>query len=493
MLFFALLPIFVFIVLVIFTKLNLTKISLIFFGLTLILSLLVWQIYPHIAIASTFKGALIAVDIFLIVFGALLFLKIIEGRQILDQIRLYLEKISPDYRIQTILIAWFFESFIEGVTGFGTPITIAAPILVSIGLSPITAVAVALLGNSTSVAFGAAGTPIRVGFSGLNITGVPFYSALINLIGFIVPLFMLWLVTRRQPDGKNHFLDAIPFAVFSGFCVVIPSFFTVFIGQEFSSIIGPIIGLILVIFAIKFKLFLPREIKTLRRSSPQTSLLPLKTTLFPYTLLIILLVLSKLIFGNFGFNFNFGLSHNFSFFNPGLIFIITSVIVGLVWQIKPKYFAAHSLDSFKKSVNSFLVIALISGVTQLMIHSHQNYSHLPSFLEVIASGFQTRLLPFVTPFIGGFGSFMNGSATISNLMFGSILQAISLNLNFNSSIILSLQNVGSSAGNMISLADVIPALAILNLNSKTIQVIKLVIIPCFIYLILIGIIGMLIT
>ena len=88
---------------------------------------------------------------------------------------------------------------------------------------------------------------------------------------------------------------------------------------------------------------------------------------------------------------------------------------------------------------------------------------------------------------------MNGSATISNLMFGSILQAISLNLNFNSSIILSLQNVGSSAGNMISLADVIPALAILNLNSKTIQVIKLVIIPCFIYLILIGIIGMLIT
>ena len=209
MLFFALLPIFVFIVLVIFTKLNLTKISLIFFGLTLVLSLFIWQIYPNIAVASTLKGVLIALDIFFIVFGALLFLKIIEGRQILDQIRLYLEKISPDYRIQTILIAWFFESFIEGVTGFGTPITIAAPILVSIGLSPITAVTVALLGNSTSVAFGAAGTPIRVGFSGLNIAGVPFYSALINIIGFIVPLFMLWFVTRRQSDSKNDFIDGL--------------------------------------------------------------------------------------------------------------------------------------------------------------------------------------------------------------------------------------------------------------------------------------------
>ena len=198
MLFLSLLPIFVFIILVIFTKIDLTKISLVFFGLTLGLSLLVWRIYFYIAAAATLKGIFIALDIFLIVFGALLFLKIINGRQILDQLCFYLEKISPDYRIQTILIAWFFESFIEGVTGFGTPITIAAPILVSLGLSPITAVAIALLGNSTAVAFGAAGTPIRVGFTGLNINGVPFYSALFNLIGFIIPLFMLWLATRHQ-------------------------------------------------------------------------------------------------------------------------------------------------------------------------------------------------------------------------------------------------------------------------------------------------------
>ena len=133
MLFLSLLPIFVFIILVIFTKIDLTKISLVFFGLTLGLSLLVWRIYFYIAAAATLKGIFIALDIFLIVFGALLFLKIINGRQILDQLCFYLEKISPDYRIQTILIAWFFESFIEGVTGFGTPITIAAPILVSLG------------------------------------------------------------------------------------------------------------------------------------------------------------------------------------------------------------------------------------------------------------------------------------------------------------------------------------------------------------------------
>jgi len=492
MLFFALLPIFVFIVLVIFTKINLTKISLIFFGLTLILSLLVWQIYPHIAIASTFKGALIAVDIFLIVFGALLFLKIIEGRQILDQIRLYLEKISPDYRIQTILIAWFFESFIEGVTGFGTPITIAAPILVSLGLSPITAVAIALLGNSTAVAFGAAGTPIRVGFTGLNINGVPFYSALFNLIGFIIPLFMLWLATRHQSDAKNDFLDAIPFAVFSGFCVVVPSFLVVFLGQEFPSIIGPIIGLVLVILAIKFKLFLPSVTKTLRPATAPTKLLPLRTTLFPYTLLIALLIFAKFLFGNLGFSFNFGLSHTFALFNPGLIFIITAIIIGFTWHIKPKDFFVSSLNSFKTSMTSFLVIALISGVTQLMIHSHQNYSQLPSFLEIIASRFQTKFLPFITPLIGGFGSFMNGSGTISNLMFGSILHTVSSNLNFNQAIILSLQNTGSAAGNIISIADVLPALTILDLSSKTVSVLKMVIIPCLVYLFLLGIIGMII-
>jgi len=92
MLFLSLLPIFVFIILVIFTKIDLTKISLVFFGLTLGLSLLVWRIYFYIAAAATLKGIFIALDIFLIVFGALLFLKIINGRQILDQLCFYLEK-----------------------------------------------------------------------------------------------------------------------------------------------------------------------------------------------------------------------------------------------------------------------------------------------------------------------------------------------------------------------------------------------------------------
>jgi lactate permease len=492
MFFLSLLPILAFIVLVIFTKIDLTKISLVFFGLTLGLGLLVWRIYFHIAAAATLKGIFIALDIFLIVFGALLFLKIINGRQILDQLRFYLEKISPDYRVQTILIAWFFESFIEGVTGFGTPITIAAPILVSLGLSPITAVSIALLGNSTAVAFGAAGTPIRVGFAGLDVAGIPFYSALLNLIGFIVPLFMLWLATRHQSDAKNDFLDVIPFAVFSGFCVVVPSFLVVFLGQEFPSIIGPIIGLILIILAIKFKLFLPSVTKTLRPTTAPTKLLPLKTVLFPYTLLIILLISAKLLFGNLGFSFNFGLNHTFTLFNPGLIFIITAIIISFVWHIQPKDFFVNSLDSFKTSTTSFLIIALISGVTQLMIHSHQNYSQLPSFLEIIASRFQTKFLPFITPFIGGFGSFMNGSGTISNLMFGSILHTVSSNLNFNQAIILSLQNTGAAAGNIISIADVLPALAILNLSSKTVSVLKMVIIPCLIYLFLLGITGMMI-
>ncbi len=493
MLIFAFLPILVFILLIFFSKIKLSFISFIFFITTLVLTLFLWRMDYYIAAASILKGILIALDILLIVFGALLFLKIIKDHQIINQLCLYLEKISPDYRIQVILIAWVFQSFMEGITGFGTPITIAAPILVSIGLTPITAVATSLLGNSTSVSFGAAGTPIRVGLSGLNITKVPFYSALISLIGFIVPLFMLWLVTRRRPDSKTHFFEAIPFAIFSGFSVVIPSFLAVFVGPEFPSIIGPIIGLFLIIFAVKFNLFLPSKIRSLNRQSAPTRLLPLYQTLFPYFLLIVLLIISKIFLSPLSFDLNFGLNHRLVFFNPGLIFIFTSIILALIWHLNFKDFFSTVIESFRKSIDSFIIISLISAVTQLMIHSHQNSTNLPSFLEIIAASFQTRFLPFITPFIGTFGSFMNGSTTISNLMFGGILQTVSLNLGLNSSIILSLQNTGSSAGNMISLADVIPALAILNLSPKAVTVIKMVFIPCLIYVILIGIIGFLIV
>lgn len=74
--------------------------------------------------------------------------------------------ISDDRRIQVVIIAWLFGSFIEGASGFGTPAAIVSPLLVVLGFPAMAAVMLGMMVQSTAVTFGAAGTPILVGVRG---------------------------------------------------------------------------------------------------------------------------------------------------------------------------------------------------------------------------------------------------------------------------------------------------------------------------------------
>src|SRR5690606_38982520 len=116
---------------------------------------------------------------------------------VLRAIEIHLAHLSSDRRIQAVLVAFLFGSFIEGSAGFGTPAAIVAPFLRAVGFPVMTAITVALAANSTAVAFGAVGTTVRVGFAGLDISGVATEASLINLLpGTLVPLILVALVVR---------------------------------------------------------------------------------------------------------------------------------------------------------------------------------------------------------------------------------------------------------------------------------------------------------
>jgi len=75
-------------------------------------------------------------------------------------IKLSVTRLSPDRRMQALLIAFSFGSFIEGAAGFGTPVAISAAMLIGIGFAPLEAAVLALIANTSPVAFGSLGTPI---------------------------------------------------------------------------------------------------------------------------------------------------------------------------------------------------------------------------------------------------------------------------------------------------------------------------------------------
>ncbi|MCC6127180.1 MAG: lactate permease LctP family transporter [Pirellulales bacterium] len=106
--------------------------------------------------------------------------------------------ISPDRRVQALLIAFCFGTFLEGAAGFGTPVAISAAILIGIGFSPFYAAVLALLANTSPVAFGALGTPIitlgeisgidKMLLSQMAGRQLPFFS-------LVIPLWMVWVMS----------------------------------------------------------------------------------------------------------------------------------------------------------------------------------------------------------------------------------------------------------------------------------------------------------
>jgi len=157
----ALLPIITVFGLIVLFRWPATKAMPVAYAITCILAFFVWKV-PFLQItAASLDGLITAASILYIVLGAILLLNLQEESGAIFAIRGSMFLISPDRRVQAIIIAFLFGSFIEASAGFGTPAAVAAPLLVAIGFPAMAAVMVTLIIQSTCVSFGAIGTPHR--------------------------------------------------------------------------------------------------------------------------------------------------------------------------------------------------------------------------------------------------------------------------------------------------------------------------------------------
>ena len=210
------------------------------------LALLVWQVPTVQVLAATVNGLVVAATLLYIIFGAILLLNTLQESGALKTIRQGFTDITPDRRVQVIIIAWLFGSFIEGSAGFGTPAAVAVPLLVGLGFPGMAAVMAGMIIQSTPVSFGAAGTPILVGVNtGLSAdpaiaayaAGIGYvdwndYLAFVGLrvatlhaiAGTLVPLILVSFMTRFF--GKNRsFAEGLrvwKFALFAAFAMTVP-------------------------------------------------------------------------------------------------------------------------------------------------------------------------------------------------------------------------------------------------------------------------------
>ena len=513
---------------------------------TILIAYFGWDFSLQNIAASTIQGLFITFDILYIIFGAILLLNLLKYSGAITSIRKGFADISPDRRVQVIIIAWLFGSFIEGAAGFGTPAAIVAPLLVALGFPTITAVMLGMMVQSTAVTFGAVGTPILVGVRGglespalaaqLAAVDATFadYLQLVTsnvvvlhaLAGTIIPTLMVAMMTRYFGKNKSwkEGLAIFPFALFGGLAFTIPYTLTgIFLGPEFPSLLGALVGISIVVFAAKKGFLLPKNtwqfpdpatwpsfwmgkitIDTEKQLGKPT--ISLAKAWLPYLLVAILLVLSRLPqlpfkawLTSVQISWNQILDTSISasstpLYLPGSILLV----VGLVVIYLHKMTASEAKSAFSESAGMLLgagfVLIFTIPMVRIYINSGLNSSDLSSMPIVMAEWVAAnvgKIYPLFAPSIGALGAFIAGSNTVSNLMFSLFQFGVAEQLMMPTTLMVSLQAVGAAAGNMVAIHNVVAASATVGFLGNEGVVLRKTVIPTLYYVLFVGLMGLL--
>lgn len=405
-----------------------------------------WQSF----IASVFSALLGTINILMIIFGAVFLYHIMEQKKFIARIQESLTETHPDNLFRFYFLAFFLTGFFESVAGFGTPGAIVPMLLISMGFSPVLSVAVVLLFDGLMSFSGAVGTPVTAGLAiplGLSDDFIKLLytnsGMLISLAGLVLLYFIYRIVAEEYGGGGKwwwlYFVIMLPVAVFSGFL------------QELTGLIASVF---LAFFGYAF-------IFTHKRISLRPWL--------PYALLVIVLLLPKV----FPF-FSEWLSYKVEFtsiygtdinaaLQPFRSPLIPFLIAAFFALFLAKDYTVDLKPVISKTVAVFLILFPSLGLTQLMLNSGGEQA---SMIEALSSIFSESgsVFPLISPFIGVLGTFISGSTTVSNVIFGGVQYSSSMNLGIHEEIILSLQLCGASLGNAICFFNIIAAGAVAGLT-----------------------------
>src|SRR5690606_33524948 len=112
-----------------------------------------------------------------------------------------------------------------------------------------------------------------------------------------------------------------------------------------------------------------------------------------------------------------GLSHTVQLFNPGFAFITTCVVLLAVGRLRLKNIVPLLKEPLRPLVKTFISIFFVGSLTYLMVMTEGHGDTGKGMLATISQSLMSQYLPCYSAFLGAFGAFLAGSATVSNLLF----------------------------------------------------------------------------
>ncbi|MCC5978475.1 MAG: L-lactate permease [Salinarimonas sp.] len=437
-----------------------------------------------------------AATILWIIFPALCVYEIQKRSGAFDVIRAGLASVSTDRRVQVLLIAWFFALFMEGAAGFGTPVALAAPLLVSLGFTPLKAVTLALIGHAAGVSFGAVGTPIlaQADLTGESAQAIAQWTGLMHLL---VGAVLVVLLMRVADDGRFIARDGL-LAILAAFCFLVPAALIAWaVGPELPTFAGAVVGAMVFVLAVR-RFGLERADDGAQPRSNEKVRPPATTALLhaaaPYLLIVTLILITRMIppiaEALRGFSITWSLPGGFSgrfdyLYHPGTM-LMTGFVLGALLQGRSVADMAQAAAAAALRLAPVL-IALVAmlAISRLMVHAGM----IDTLAETAAGA--GGAWPLLAAGVGALGTFVTGSATASNILLSEFQTASARSLDLPLVVMLAAQSFGAAVGNMACPHNIIAGGATVGLRGREGDVLRATLPATLIYALLGGIVTLL--
>lgn len=439
-------------------------------AIALVIAVIGYGMPAKYAVLSTLYGSLFGLwPVSWIIITALFIYNLSVRTGQFEIIKNSLAAISDDRRMQALLIAFSFGSFIEGAAGFGTPVAITAAMLVGLGFNPLYAAGVCLVANTAPVAFGAIGIPIIVG---AKVSGVD-EMALSQMVGrtlpflsVLIPLYLTILMA-----GWKKGLEVWPACLVSGLSFALVQFTSSnYLGPMLPDILASVVSIICL--TLFLRIWHPKKSWTFDHEAAATGREKLRYTggqVFrawaPFIILSIFVAAwgvkpIKAALDYYGLvKFQIPELHNmvirggkpmeavYSFTilsAAGTAILFAGIFSVPVMGASVKTALAVAGETLRKLKFPILTIATILGFAYIMNFSGMAITLGNAFASTGA------LFPFFAAFLGWLGVFMTGSDTSSNALFGKLQAVTADKIGIDPVITVGANSSGGVCGKMIS-------------------------------------------
>ncbi len=436
-----------------------------------------WKMTPINVATAALEGFLFALwPIVLVIIAAVFTYNLCVSTGAMETIKAMLTSVSSDKRILTILIAWCFGNFMEGMAGFGTAVAIPASMLMALEIDPITAILVCLIANGVPTMFGSVGIPTTTlaAQTGLDVIQLSTVQALqVAPFAILCPVLMVMAIG----GGFKALKGILPVPIVAGLTFSLPQILVAsLVGAELADVAGAVASLVVTfVVAIRYSTHeVPEEYKVVLKKKMNVDVQGAIISWSPFILIfIVLLCTAKVVTPVYNFLAPFKTTVNiyagnpdatltFTWINtPGVLILICGIIGGLAQgAYLDQTFAVLYLTVVQMS-KTILTMLGILGLAKIM-----TYSGMIGDIAAFFVGTLGGLYPLMAPVLGALGTFVTGSGTSSEVLFGNVQLSAAQTLGVNELWLVASNSLGISAGKMISPQNIAIGCAALDLQGQ---------------------------